>query len=81
MGIICDDLTIYIDVRVKDSCKIVYQNNRIGRQESDCCVDNAGGATEPGGSAGLPINKQKFEKNGCRKVDRDDSCKLKLYRG
>ena len=75
MGVTCDDLTVYIDTRVKDSCKTVYTQNRIGRQDSQCC---AGGA---GNRVLLPPNKQKFEKNGCRKVDRDDNCKLRLYRG
>ena len=77
MGVTCDDLTIYIDVRVKDSCKIVYTQNRIGRQDTQCC---AGGSDGSDNRTLLP-NKQKFEKNGCRKVDRDDNCKLKLYRG
>ena len=65
-------------VIIKDSCMLVYQSPRYGGA-LQCPNDN--GTSGSGGSTTLPLNKTKFESNGCRKVNREFNCKTKLFRG
>jgi len=64
-------------VIIKDSCLLVYQSPRYGHPLQCPNDTNSSG----GGDTGLPLNKTKFESNGCRKVDREFNCSTKLYRG
>jgi hypothetical protein len=65
-----------INTIVKDSCLIVYVDNRIGRP----CYPCDGTQTDGIDYSNLEPQGVKFELNGCRKVNRDDKCNVRLYR-
>jgi hypothetical protein len=59
-----------------DSCKLVYQYPRFGRGSDECPNTDNINSYSIGGK-----NSVKFSENGCRKVDREFDCSIKLYRG
>jgi hypothetical protein len=66
---------------IKDSCILVYTTNRIGDTNLACSGSTGKDTTTTTQERVLPKNNRKFEQNGCSKVDREDTCKVSLFRG